>query len=160
MKELWIVGREDRRKLCGEVSRGQELGRPVEQIPLGKHRSQRAEDEMPVVAVPSPSEIHLSNQPSSESSCSLVSGRSDDCYRQVRAFPDWPTLWLFLPPPSAQTSGLSISTLALDCCLPCRGTVSSGYPVLPSEILRSRRGEQCSQMTSKVFTERLCSLLS
>lgn len=45
------VGKEDRSKVCWEISRGQDMGLSVEQIPFGKQRDQYTKAKMTVAVV-------------------------------------------------------------------------------------------------------------
>lgn len=45
------VGKEDRSKVCWEISRGQDMGLSVEQIPFGKQRDQYTKARMTVAVV-------------------------------------------------------------------------------------------------------------
>ena len=51
MKGLWKVGKEDRSKLYWEISRGQDLGLSIEQIPFGKQRDMCTKDKMTVAVI-------------------------------------------------------------------------------------------------------------
>lgn len=97
----------------------------------------------------------MSHQANSEGNYRLLSGHSEDCYRQVQAFSAWPSLVTFSPLIFSAQDLLALQFYSGMELLPCPviALFHLVIPCLPSEILRSLRVKQCIKTNSTIFTE-------
>lgn len=149
------MGKEGISEVYCEVSKGQELGWSAEQIPFGKQRSVCKGQNDSCGNATMLARFICQTRPTLKAINWLLSGHSEDCYRQVQAFSDWPSLVTFSPLTSSAQDLPALHFHSGMKLLPCPVIVLFHlvFPCLPSEILRSLRVKQCIETNSKIFTE-------